>query len=444
MDPEYTVVQEGSRMDSLERDQDVCKPIVRHKSQFNPGKIVRGAFPIIREYNRRNMPQDRVLQYQKEFNLPETEKILGRYMCVHVRGGLGAMPAQGELFISTSYIIFRSNVLGYLQTMMLPFTSVTEIRTRTTMMLPNTIAIEHQGGPGEAKQKDVFTNFFFSSRNEAFETLRDQWRDVRPEEADAAPDMVEDDVDSEDNGGPCEGLPPLVAVPDDSWPERQEGMVLLLERTLPGVEPTTLAEVLLADSSGFIPALALAQGNEPKDMSPWTPCPPKHNNNSSSSGGGDGREAAERLFDYIYKGKGPFGTVQSKSTVEQQLTLFEGGRLLMEGKQQMPELPNGVGKCFHIETRWEVVPLSGEANTIQNVCLCPSPTAATTAAAAAGAWEESAAAFNRNSVTGVTGAGDGAADCKKNRFAPMPVIKSLEEYLDDQAAGTSSSQTGGW
>ena len=101
-----------------------------------------------------------------------------------------------------------------------------------------------------------------------------------------------------------------------------------------------------------------------------------------------------------------------------------------------------MGKCFHIEVRWEVVPLSGDANTIQNVCLCPSPTAAATAAAAAGAWEESAAAFNRNSVTGVTGAGDGAADCKKNKFAPMPVIKSLEEYLDDQAAGTSSNQVG--
>ena len=74
MDPsEDTVLHEGSRMDSSERDQDGCKLIVRHKSQFNPGKIVRGAFPIVREYNRENMPQDRVLQYQEEFNLPKTE-----------------------------------------------------------------------------------------------------------------------------------------------------------------------------------------------------------------------------------------------------------------------------------------------------------------------------------------------------------------------------------
>ena len=76
-------------------------------------------------------------------------------------------------------------------------------------------------------------------------------------------------------------------------------------------------------------------------MSPWTPCSPnQNNNNSNSSDGAGGKEAAERLFDYIYRGKGPFGTVQSKSTVEQRLTLFEGGRLLMEGKQQMPELPS--------------------------------------------------------------------------------------------------------
>jgi hypothetical protein len=69
-------------------------------------------------------------------------------------------------------------------------------------------------------------------------------------------------------------------------------------------------------------------------MSPWEPATSSYNN-----GGGDGaRPAAKRVFDYIYKGTGPFGG-QSRSTVEQQLTLFEDGKLLMEGVQKMPELP---------------------------------------------------------------------------------------------------------
>jgi hypothetical protein len=59
--------------DNEDHDQTAAVPCVRHNSQFNPGKIVKGAFPIIREYNSKTIPQEKVRQCRREFNLPNTE-----------------------------------------------------------------------------------------------------------------------------------------------------------------------------------------------------------------------------------------------------------------------------------------------------------------------------------------------------------------------------------
>ena len=95
-------------------------------------------------------------------------------------------------------------------------------------------------------------------------------------------------------------------------------------------------QVLLSDVSGFIPSLAQAQGNEPRQMSAWQSAHSKHSHNSR----GVHKEGAARHFDYIYKDKGPFGDIRSNSRIDMHSTLFEGGRLLLENVQRMPDLPS--------------------------------------------------------------------------------------------------------
>jgi hypothetical protein len=69
-------------------------------------------------------------------------------------------------------------------------------------------------------------------------------------------------------------------------------------------------------------------------MTPWGP----DTSDGNSNGNGGPHPTAYRVFDYIYKKKGRIH-VESKSTLKQRLTLFEGGKLLMEGVQKMPQLP---------------------------------------------------------------------------------------------------------
>jgi hypothetical protein len=94
-----------------------------------------------------------------------------------------------------------------------------------------------------------------------------------------------------------------------------------------------LSQVLLSDVSGFLPSLAEAQGNEPKQMSAWQPAYSKHSRSSQ-------KEGAARHFDYIYKDKGPWGDIRSNSRIDMQAAMFEGEKLLLENVQKMPDLPS--------------------------------------------------------------------------------------------------------
>jgi hypothetical protein len=114
-------------------------------------------------------------------------------------------------------------------------------------------------------------------------------------------------------------------------------------------------QVLLADASGFQPFCHKQEQDEPRQIGPWTaePSHPSHLSITSSCV----REVEVICGNKEAKGK--------TSNITQRATQFEGGLLVIDNQQSIPDLRapvfGNIGKLFHIAVRWEVEEVSGDA-----------------------------------------------------------------------------------
>eukprot|EP01137_Pigoraptor_chileana_P029953 Opistho-2@15900 len=105
-------------------------------------------------------------------NIPPTELLLYDYSCALQKDIL----LHGRLFVTEKAIYFRSNILGWETTAILPFIDVAAItKERTALFIPNAIQITTR----EAK----YTFSSFISRDQTYANIWRVWRTARQEQA---------------------------------------------------------------------------------------------------------------------------------------------------------------------------------------------------------------------------------------------------------------------
>jgi hypothetical protein len=183
--------------------------------------------------------------------------------------------------------------------------------------------------------------------------------------------------------------PAATAAGDAIGPSEASKLRLVEDVVVPGMFPRQLADLLLADGSGFQVAACLEEGSSPLRLAPWRP--PDFDSGGggggagegggaggeASGGGGGGGEGVcgggggrQRLFEFRYRARGGIDTL---CTQRQRYAVFSGGgggegggggdgdqgdRLVYESDQVLLNLPAGVGRCFHVYTRWVMEPVA--------------------------------------------------------------------------------------
>ncbi|KRT81636.1 hypothetical protein AMK59_6039 [Oryctes borbonicus] len=110
---------------------------------------------------------------QKKFHrhfpvVDEDEKVLNHYSCALI----GDILLQGQLYITSNYFAFYSNVFGYVTKLLIPLLSVQKItKEKTARIIPNAIGIT------TLEDKHVFGSLM--SRDNAYRYMYDVWDRAR-------------------------------------------------------------------------------------------------------------------------------------------------------------------------------------------------------------------------------------------------------------------------
>ncbi len=104
---------------------------------------------------------------QLRFGLPNTEIVLGKYVCALQRKH-GAL-LQGRLHVFPNYVAFACDLPGFVHSLVLKLSDVSLVKkAKTLVVVPNSIEISMLGGSSY-----FFTSFL--SRNDAYHTIHDLW-----------------------------------------------------------------------------------------------------------------------------------------------------------------------------------------------------------------------------------------------------------------------------
>ncbi|KAF6255873.1 hypothetical protein COO60DRAFT_168881 [Scenedesmus sp. NREL 46B-D3] len=440
----------------------------------------------------------RVAQLRNAFGLDDSEELYGQFSCAHTRPRWGAQFLQGQLYVFSSVMVFHANLLAVIKVERIHFKDVQVIRKRSFMRMPNTIAVVRCDCCTGATRDDVFTSFLFTSRRKAFELMAARWRAVNPEAADAylsslgagcgpggsllqgsSSGSLNGDLrrqgsagGSDGSSGTCVGTcVGSVAGPlhFPAWHEVggaaaerlltvPEDMAEMAGAVLPGVSARTLAEVLLSDQSGFLPAVYKAQGNELVSLTPWQVSSGRHVSVAPHVQPPPG--SLTRSLQYVYSTSGPWGAVRSLVVQEQLLLPAAGGRLVLLIAQRMPDLPAGAGKCFYMTVRWDISPAAAgtsaaatapaadaapatELSALEHPVSPHTPTAAVAAAAAAAASARAApadVAQQQQRLAGAPAAMPRRSTPPAAAAAPPAFESTTDESSDDGYESDSSHQ----
>ncbi|KAI9137672.1 GRAM domain-containing protein, partial [Paraphysoderma sedebokerense] len=102
-------------------------------------------------------------------SVPDQEFLIEDFSCALQKEIL----VQGRLYVSENHICFHASILGWITTVMVPFSDVIAIEKRVTALIfPNAIEVITE------RQKYFFASFIF--RELAFNLLTSLWRKANP------------------------------------------------------------------------------------------------------------------------------------------------------------------------------------------------------------------------------------------------------------------------
>ncbi|CAH1118831.1 unnamed protein product [Phaedon cochleariae] len=147
---------------------------------------------------------------QKKFlrhfpNVEEDEKILNYYSCALI----GDILLQGNLYITTNYFAFYSNVFGYVTKLLIPILTVENItKEKTAKIIPNAVGVK------TSEDKHIFGSLM--SRDSTLLYMKTVWQKAKcASPVIIEPEIEEPDIDSSDSADAESGRdsPPIEMKP---------------------------------------------------------------------------------------------------------------------------------------------------------------------------------------------------------------------------------------